>query len=178
MAKTKSVRKCFSYTTVANRSGGLDLSTEFCNELLYSFVEGAVKNLLETFLSVPHSPPVESFMEDYSCMEERNWVVSPVLSHGNSVCLASPTLSDNDSTIIQQSGEVGMVKPSSRKIINAFLSDMFIDRVGELLQEGCDVGEVEQTAARVEEHLQESCDDDEVERTSINGKISVQLYLV
>ena len=103
-------------------------------------------------------------------MEERNWVVSPTLSHGSSVCLASPTLSDNDSTITQQSSEVGMVKPSSRKTINALLSDMFIDRVGELLEEGCGVGEVEQTAARG--------DDDDVERTSINGKICVQAYLV
>lgn len=174
MAKTTSVRKCFSYLTVANLSGGLDLSTECCTELLYSFVEGAVKNLLETFLSVPHSPPVESFMEDYSCMEERNWVVSPTLSRSSSACLES----DNDSTITQQSGEVGVIKPSSRKTINALLSDMFIDRVRELLQEGCDEGELDQTAARVDERLQEACDDDEVERTSNNGKVSVQEYLV
>ncbi|XP_042183858.1 uncharacterized protein LOC121847314 [Oncorhynchus tshawytscha] len=165
MAKTKSVRKCFSYTTVDNRSGGLDLSTEFPNELLYSFVEGAVKNLLETFLSVPHSPPVESFMEDYSCMEERNWVVSPTLSRSSSACLEN----DNDSTITQQSGEVGIIKPSSRKTINALLSDMLIDSVRELLQEGRDEGELDQTAARVDECLQEACDDDEVERTSNNA---------
>nr|XP_046162769.1 uncharacterized protein LOC124000455 isoform X2 [Oncorhynchus gorbuscha] len=165
MAKTKSVRKCFSYTTVDNRSGGLDLSTEFSNELLYSFVEGAVKNLLETFLSVPHSPPVESFMEDYSCMEERNWVVSPTLSRSSSACLEN----DNDSTITQQSGEVGIIKPSSRKTINALLSDMLIDSVREHLQEGRDEAELDQTAARVDERLQEACDDDEVERTSNNA---------
>ncbi|XP_041736809.2 uncharacterized protein LOC121569722 [Coregonus clupeaformis] len=165
MAKTTSVRTCFSDTTVTNLSGGLDLSTEFCTELLYRFAEGAVKNLLETFLSVPHSPPVESFMEDYSCMEERNWVVSPTLSSARSACLES----DDDSTITQESGEVGVVKPSSRKTINDLLSDMFIDRVGELLLEGCDDDEVEQTAAIVEERLQEACDDDEVERTSNNN---------
>ncbi|XP_045074589.1 uncharacterized protein LOC123487412 [Coregonus clupeaformis] len=164
MAKTMSVRKCFSDMTVTNLSGGFDLFTEFCTELLYSFVEGAVKNLLETFLSVPHSPPVESFMEDYSCMEERNWVASPTLSRARSARLES----DDDSTITQESGEVGVVKPSSRKTINGLLSDMFIFRVGELLQEGCDDDEVEQTAARVEERLQEAWDDDEVERISNN----------
>ncbi|XP_045075308.1 uncharacterized protein LOC121550688 [Coregonus clupeaformis] len=164
MAKTMSVRKCFSDMTVTNLSGGFDLFTKFCTELLYSFVEGAVKNLLETFLSVPHSPPVESFMEDYSCMEERNWVASPTLSRARSARLES----DDDSTITQESGEVGVVKPSSRKTINGLLSDMFIFRVGELLQEGCDDDEVEQTAARVEERLQEAWDDDEVERISNN----------
>ncbi|XP_045076088.1 uncharacterized protein LOC123489738 [Coregonus clupeaformis] len=103
-------------------------------------------------------------MEDYSCMEERNWVSSPTLSRARSARLES----DDDSTITQESGEVGVVKPSSRKTINGLLSDMFIFRVGELLQEGCDDDEVEQTAARVEERLQEAWDDDEVERISNN----------
>jgi hypothetical protein len=73
---------------------------------------------------------------------------------------------------------VGIIKPSSRKTINALLSDMLIDSVREHLQEGRDEAELDQTAARVDERLQEACDDDEVERTSNNGKVSVQAYLV